>query len=196
MPTINVGPGSDLELQDIADTMGRSRKVIVVTGAGISTNCGIPVSKAQTRLTRTFVNTKTQDFRSENGLYSLIQAQYEAALQNPPWQDKDEFDIDDRPKKKRKRWFYEVVRPDGTVVDVIDPDVGTTEHPAPNFSSSTCESPQQQQFTEEICSSPLSSLGSTPTGTPGLHNVRIYLPFLNKAFLYIIFSVLEYNSLL
>jgi NAD-dependent histone deacetylase SIR2 len=44
MPTIRVGPGADLELQEIADIMGKSRKVIVVTGAGISTNCGIPVS--------------------------------------------------------------------------------------------------------------------------------------------------------
>lgn len=44
MPTIEVGPGSDLELQQIADAMGKSKKVIVVTGAGISTNCGIPVS--------------------------------------------------------------------------------------------------------------------------------------------------------
>jgi NAD-dependent SIR2 family protein deacetylase len=44
MPTIQVGSGSDLELEEIAETMGKSRKVIVVTGAGISTNCGIPVS--------------------------------------------------------------------------------------------------------------------------------------------------------
>lgn len=60
MPTTNVTPGDGPVLQDIADTMARSRKVVVVTGAGISTNCGIP------------------DFRSENGLYSLIQAQYDA----------------------------------------------------------------------------------------------------------------------
>jgi len=44
MPTINVSPGSALELQEIADVLGKSKKVIVVTGAGISTNCGIPVS--------------------------------------------------------------------------------------------------------------------------------------------------------
>lgn len=44
MPTIQVGPASEKELQEIADTMGKSRKVVVVTGAGISTNCGIPVS--------------------------------------------------------------------------------------------------------------------------------------------------------
>jgi hypothetical protein len=44
MPTIQVGPRSDQELQQIADSLGRSRKVVVITGAGISTNCGIPVS--------------------------------------------------------------------------------------------------------------------------------------------------------
>jgi NAD-dependent SIR2 family protein deacetylase len=64
MPTTNIGPSSDLELQKIADALARSRKVVVVTGAGISTNCGIP------------------DFRSENGLYSLIQAQYDAATKS------------------------------------------------------------------------------------------------------------------
>lgn len=45
MPTIKVGPGSDLDLQQIADALGKSKKVVVVTGAGISTNCGIPVSR-------------------------------------------------------------------------------------------------------------------------------------------------------
>ncbi|CZR67776.1 uncharacterized protein PAC_17675 [Phialocephala subalpina] len=109
MPTIKVGPGSDLELQQIADALGKSKKVVVVTGAGISTNCGIP------------------DFRSENGLYSMIQAQYDAALLNPPWEQSNTFDIDDRPKKKRKTWFYEVVAPDGKVVDVIDPDLEPAE---------------------------------------------------------------------
>jgi accessory colonization factor AcfC len=44
MPTINVQPGADLRMQEIADIMGKSKKVVVVTGAGISTNCGIPVS--------------------------------------------------------------------------------------------------------------------------------------------------------
>lgn len=34
----------DRHLQEIADTLAGSHKVIVVTGAGISTSCGIPVS--------------------------------------------------------------------------------------------------------------------------------------------------------
>lgn len=44
MPTIHVRPGAALQLQEVADTVGKSKKVVVVTGAGISTNCGIPVS--------------------------------------------------------------------------------------------------------------------------------------------------------
>lgn len=47
MPTINVIPSSTADLQEIADVIAKSRKVVVVTGAGISTNCGIPVSEYQ-----------------------------------------------------------------------------------------------------------------------------------------------------
>ncbi|KAL5630706.1 hypothetical protein BROUX41_000578 [Berkeleyomyces rouxiae] len=61
MPTTEVPPSDHNGLQDIANTLLKSRRVVVVTGAGISTNSGIP------------------DFRSENGLYSLIQAQLDAA---------------------------------------------------------------------------------------------------------------------
>ncbi|KAM3508797.1 hypothetical protein MY11210_006583 [Beauveria gryllotalpidicola] len=61
MPTAHVGPSSGELLQDIAESLLKARKIVVVTGAGISTNSGIP------------------DFRSENGLYSLIQAQFDAA---------------------------------------------------------------------------------------------------------------------
>jgi len=48
MPTTQVKAGSGLQLQEVADIVGKSKKVVVVTGAGISTNCGIPVSWAQT----------------------------------------------------------------------------------------------------------------------------------------------------
>ncbi|KAK1959890.1 Hst3 protein [Colletotrichum sublineola] len=61
MPTTQVTPAEDVLLQAIADSLFKARKVVVITGAGISTNSGIP------------------DFRSENGLYSLIQAQFDAA---------------------------------------------------------------------------------------------------------------------
>lgn len=42
MPTTRVGPG-DSQLQDVAASLFKARKVVVVTGAGISTNSGIPV---------------------------------------------------------------------------------------------------------------------------------------------------------
>jgi NAD-dependent histone deacetylase SIR2 len=44
MPTLHVTPGETDALQSIANALGKARKVIVVTGAGISTNSGIPVS--------------------------------------------------------------------------------------------------------------------------------------------------------
>ncbi|KAI9172589.1 Hercynylcysteine sulfoxide lyase [Paramyrothecium foliicola] len=90
MPTKRISPDSDELLQDVAQSLLKARKVVVVTGAGISTNSGIP------------------DFRSENGLYSLIQAQFDAAArQGPPASqsasDKSE-DSDDghRPPKRRR----------------------------------------------------------------------------------------------
>jgi NAD-dependent SIR2 family protein deacetylase len=46
MPTVHVTPGSDL-LQDIANALHKAKKVVVVTGAGISTNSGIPVSRTR-----------------------------------------------------------------------------------------------------------------------------------------------------
>ncbi|OBT77472.1 hypothetical protein VF21_05257 [Pseudogymnoascus sp. 05NY08] len=82
MPTTNVSSACELQLQEIADALSKSKKVVVITGAGISTNCGIP------------------DFRSENGLYTLIQAQYDAAAANKT--NSNTGDIDDRPVKRRK----------------------------------------------------------------------------------------------
>lgn len=43
MPTVQISPGASELLQDVADRLGKSKKVVVVTGAGISTNSGIPV---------------------------------------------------------------------------------------------------------------------------------------------------------
>ncbi|PMD35939.1 DHS-like NAD/FAD-binding domain-containing protein [Hyaloscypha variabilis F] len=162
MPTTQVTAGSSLELQEIADMMGKSKKVVVVTGAGISTNCGIP------------------DFRSEHGLYSLIQAQYDAAVQNPPWEQENTFDIDDRPKKKRKQWYYEVVAPDGKVVDVIDEDLQPSQ---PQTTESTQElrrssrsrstnttTSNSRASTPAAKSSDDSSLSSCPSTTPELPN--------------------------
>lgn len=49
---------SDVRLQQINKLLNRSRKIIVLTGAGISCNAGIP------------------DFRSSSGLYELVKKQY------------------------------------------------------------------------------------------------------------------------
>ncbi|KAM7207798.1 hypothetical protein V8F20_001840 [Naviculisporaceae sp. PSN 640] len=93
MPTTHVVSGSESELQDIANSLWKSRKVVVITGAGISTNSGIP------------------DFRSEGGLYSLIQQQFDAAAAaeagNSGIDDSDECDrssdiSNERPVKRRR----------------------------------------------------------------------------------------------
>ncbi|KAL2037544.1 hypothetical protein N7G274_009656 [Stereocaulon virgatum] len=61
MPILEILKDDNRQLQNIANILAAAKKVVVITGAGISTNCGIP------------------DFRSDEGLYSLIQAQRDAA---------------------------------------------------------------------------------------------------------------------
>ncbi|KAK4096186.1 hypothetical protein N658DRAFT_436644 [Parathielavia hyrcaniae] len=90
MPTTHVGPLSGPLLQDIAYLLWKSRKVVVITGAGISTNSGIP------------------DFRSKNGLYSLIQAQFEAAQQGAAGNgeaDISDASLEQRPTKRQRRAY-------------------------------------------------------------------------------------------
>ncbi|PSR82836.1 hypothetical protein BD289DRAFT_295481 [Coniella lustricola] len=90
MPTLHVPAGSTDHLQRIADALWKAKKVVVITGAGISTNSGIP------------------DFRSENGLYSMIQGQFDAAARlgaGKPQTDtvpQDEIEADNRARKRRK----------------------------------------------------------------------------------------------
>ncbi|KAL8859226.1 MAG: hypothetical protein Q9178_004164 [Gyalolechia marmorata] len=64
MPITEVTKAENRQLQNIANILASSQKVVIITGAGISTNCGIP------------------DFRSEEGLYALIQAKYDEAHTN------------------------------------------------------------------------------------------------------------------
>ncbi|TQN69811.1 NAD-dependent histone deacetylase HST3 [Colletotrichum shisoi] len=94
MPTTQVTPAEDALLQGIADSLFKARKVVVITGAGISTNSGIP------------------DFRSENGLYSLIQAQFDNATREDALESRcaASFDAsrDERePPTKRRRLSFE-----------------------------------------------------------------------------------------
>ncbi|KAJ4387137.1 NAD-dependent deacetylase hst3 [Gnomoniopsis smithogilvyi] len=85
MPLLHVQAGSADQLQDIADALWKARKVVVITGAGISTNSGIP------------------DFRSENGLYSMIQSQFDAAAKlGAPKPDISGTTLNERPRKRRK----------------------------------------------------------------------------------------------
>ncbi|KAI1101675.1 DHS-like NAD/FAD-binding domain-containing protein [Jackrogersella minutella] len=89
MPILDVKPTSSELLQHVANSLSKARKVVIITGAGISTNSGIP------------------DFRSENGLYSLIQAQFERAEAghsrntNTEGQTAD-FAFSGRPTKRRR----------------------------------------------------------------------------------------------
>ncbi|OTB03826.1 hypothetical protein M426DRAFT_59567, partial [Hypoxylon sp. CI-4A] len=87
MPILEVKSTSSDLLQHIADGVGKAKKVVIITGAGISTNSGIP------------------DFRSENGLYSLIQAQFENA-EAGEGKDADSqatgFVVSGRPTKRRR----------------------------------------------------------------------------------------------
>lgn len=46
MPLREVNAGDERALQDIADSLAKSHKHLLVTGAGISTSCGIPVRQA------------------------------------------------------------------------------------------------------------------------------------------------------
>ncbi|KAL2395185.1 NAD-dependent histone deacetylase HST3 [Exophiala dermatitidis] len=59
-----VRSGDDRQLQEIADVLAGSHKILLITGAGISTSCGIP------------------DFRSKDGLYNMIPDQN--VLPSPP----------------------------------------------------------------------------------------------------------------
>jgi accessory colonization factor AcfC len=43
MPLQEVKIDNDRVLQDIADLLVKSHKIVLITGAGISTSCGIPV---------------------------------------------------------------------------------------------------------------------------------------------------------
>ncbi|KAA8910060.1 hypothetical protein TRICI_004266 [Trichomonascus ciferrii] len=67
METINleaakVDEAANAKLKDVSRGVQKARKVVVVTGAGISCNAGIP------------------DFRSEDGLYNLVKHQYPNAV--------------------------------------------------------------------------------------------------------------------
>ncbi|RVX76051.1 hypothetical protein B0A52_00408 [Exophiala mesophila] len=61
-----ISSADDKLLQEIADILAGSHKILLVTGAGISTSCGIP------------------DFRSKDGLYNIIPDQSNLPPTPPP----------------------------------------------------------------------------------------------------------------
>ena len=50
MAILEVSKDDNRQLQNIANSIAAAKKVVVVTGAGISTNCGIPVRKSGFRV--------------------------------------------------------------------------------------------------------------------------------------------------
>ena len=77
MAIVEIHSQDGSQLQALANIMADSRKVVVMTGAGISTNSGIPV-RSPVALVLSSLLISLQDFRSEGGLYSLIQEQFDA----------------------------------------------------------------------------------------------------------------------
>ena len=51
MAILEVTSENNRQLQNIANALAAAKKVVVLTGAGISTNCGIPVSPRSLYLT-------------------------------------------------------------------------------------------------------------------------------------------------
>ena len=45
MTILKVDKADNRQLQNVANILAAANKIVVVTGAGISTNCGIPVSR-------------------------------------------------------------------------------------------------------------------------------------------------------
>ncbi|KHN95050.1 SIR2 superfamily [Metarhizium album ARSEF 1941] len=135
MPTQHVKPGTEEHLRDVANALVKARKVVVVTGAGISTNSGIPVrtlplpsfgrASGFSRLWSVDADCLAQDFRSENGLYSLIQAQFDAASRQARQEEqtgdvkKDEAAENSRPAKRRRTSTDSTNEADSTAAKTI-----------------------------------------------------------------------------
>ncbi|KAK8010295.1 hypothetical protein PG990_009260 [Apiospora arundinis] len=100
MPTVQVAPDASELLQDVANRLAKSRKVVVITGAGISTNSGIP------------------DFRSEHGLYSLIQAHEDTERPTKRRKLSTAGDVDDHGLKAgAKKGYTSNADPNQTLID-------------------------------------------------------------------------------
>jgi NAD+-dependent protein deacetylase SIR2 len=64
-------------LASLSYSVAKCKKIVVVTGAGISCSCGIPVRPHSSCCIQTYIKYPfSQDFRSSDGLYNLVKQQY------------------------------------------------------------------------------------------------------------------------
>jgi NAD+-dependent protein deacetylase SIR2 len=89
-----VAKGDNAVLQELSSLVNKGR-VIVITGAGISRSCGLPVSCHGCRCRRTFALTILvwQDFRSKDGIWSMKVDKVIEALIGPTRKEKGRIRI-------------------------------------------------------------------------------------------------------
>lgn len=63
-------------LSNLSLAVAKCKKIVVVTGAGISCSCGIPVRHDSSYHVYDLYDVSLQDFRSSDGLYALVKQQY------------------------------------------------------------------------------------------------------------------------
>ena len=65
-------------LSSLSLSVAKSKRIVVVTGAGISCSCGIPVRRQFYTIASIVTGhlLRLQDFRSSDGLYALVKKQY------------------------------------------------------------------------------------------------------------------------
>jgi len=86
IPLEGTSPDHPLHLSALSTHISKSKRCIIVTGAGISCNAGIPViSPPCVKLSML----TWQDFRSQDGLYNLVKERYPKAVVKG----KDLFDV-------------------------------------------------------------------------------------------------------